>query len=92
MQGSTPEERVLCENCGAKTVRLIAAERMADTIAAAVVHGILDSRSGPADALLVYRDPPRTERSNQLVDVLRRAERAEAKVEELKNQLRQISS
>jgi hypothetical protein len=42
------------------------AEMLADEVAVLVRKGIVDSRSPVADALLNYRDPPATERSDRL--------------------------
>lgn len=44
----------------------IGADRLADEVAALVSGGKLDSRSPAADALLDYRNPPRTPRSDRL--------------------------
>jgi hypothetical protein len=44
----------------------IAADRLADEVAVLVVNRRLDSRSAAADALLDYRNPPRSERSDRL--------------------------
>lgn len=44
----------------------IGADRLADEVAVLVTRGVLDSRSAVADALLDYREKPRTERSDRL--------------------------
>jgi hypothetical protein len=44
----------------------ISADRLADEVAVLVRRGVIDSRSLAADALLDYRDPPFTERSERL--------------------------
>lgn len=44
----------------------IGADRLADEVAAMVTRGVLDPRSPAADALLDYRCPPRTPRSDAL--------------------------
>mgnify|MGYP001562521351 CR=1 FL=1 len=49
--------------------RLLAADRVADEVAALVVNRIIDSRSAAADALLDYRDPPRSPRSDRLGEI-----------------------
>lgn len=62
------------ERLNAQPVRLfdhLAAERMADEIAVLVQRKFIDSRSPAADALLDYRDPPQTERSERIVDMER---------------------
>lgn len=50
-------------------LKLRAAERLADEVANLVVIGKLNARSAAADALLDYRDPPRSERSDRLSDL-----------------------
>jgi chromosome segregation ATPase len=42
------------------------ADNLADEVAALVTRGVLDARSGAADALLDYRNPPRTPRADRL--------------------------
>ena len=62
----------------AQPVRLfdhLAAERMADEIAGLVQRKVIGSRCPAADALLDYRDPPRSERSDRLVDLENQIER-----------------
>lgn len=56
---------------GLATFDKVAADRLADEVAALVVNRHLDSRSAAADALLDYREPPRTERSDRIADLLR---------------------
>lgn len=46
----------------AATLRLLDADALADEVAALVARRAIDSRSPAADALLRYRDPPRTRR------------------------------
>jgi hypothetical protein len=55
----------------------IGADRLADEVASLVTRGYLDSRSAAADALLDYREPPRTARSDRLakLDALLASER-----------------
>lgn len=52
---------------GLATFDKVAADRLADEVAALVVNRHLDSRSAAADALLDYREPPRSERSDRIV-------------------------
>ncbi len=47
-------------------LRINDADRLADEVAALVTRRVLDSRSAAADALLVYRETPRTERSDRI--------------------------
>jgi hypothetical protein len=44
----------------------IAADRLADEVASLVSRHLLDSRSAAADALLDYREPPRSARSDRI--------------------------
>lgn len=46
----------------------IGADRLADEVAALITRGVLDQRSPVADALLDYRSPPRTPRSDALAE------------------------
>ena len=55
----------------------ISADRMADEIDVLISRKIIDSRSPAADALLDYRDPPRSDRSDRLAVL-------EKKIEKLK--------
>lgn len=55
----------------AKTFDELAADRLADEVAVLVTNGYLDSRSAAADALLDYRNPPRSPRSDRLADLER---------------------
>lgn len=48
------------------TVRLLTAEDLADEVDALIARRVISERSPAADALLDYRDPPRTERSDRL--------------------------
>lgn len=69
------------DRLNAQPVRLfdhLAAERMADEIAVLVQRKVISSRCPAADALLDYRNPPQSERSDRLVDLERQidAERA----------------
>lgn len=47
----------------------LAAQHMADEIAVLVRRKVIDSRSPAADALLDYRNPPQSERSDRMVDL-----------------------
>lgn len=47
----------------------MAADRLADEVAVLVTRGYLDSRSAAADALLDYRQPPRSPRSDRLAEL-----------------------
>lgn len=49
--------------------RLRDADRLADEVAVLVVNRVIDSRSAAADALLNYRNPPRSPRSDRLADL-----------------------
>lgn len=51
---------------GARMFDQLGADRMADEIDALIKRRVIDSRSPAADALLDYRDPPRTPRSDRL--------------------------
>lgn len=51
----------------------LAADKLADEVAALVVLGDLGTRSRAGDALLDYRNPPRTERSDAIAAEIRRA-------------------
>lgn len=75
-------------------LRLCAADRLADEVANLVMMRRLDARSAAADALLDYRNPPQSERSDRITDLetslsaaTSRAERAEAEVKRLKQRL-----
>lgn len=61
-----------------------AADALADAVAAMVTRGVLNARSLPADALLNYRDPPRTDRSDQLAKLERENERLRKAIEPIK--------
>lgn len=78
--------------------KLRAADDLADAVAAMVTRRQLDSRSLPADALLNYRNPPRTDRSDYLASreaewqavadkERERAEKAEAERDEARRRL-----
>ncbi len=49
-----------------KTIRLRDADMLADEVAALVKRRVIDSRSAASDALLRYREDPRTERSDRI--------------------------
>jgi hypothetical protein len=53
-------------------LRLRGADRLADEVAILVQRKVIGSRCPAADALLDFRDPPQSERSNEL-ESLRRA-------------------
>ena len=50
-------DRTRCVACGARTMELIGAERLADAVDAAIRARAFDTRSPIADALLDYREP-----------------------------------
>lgn len=52
-----------------------AADEMADAVAALVTRKVIDARSPAADALLNYRNPPRTERSDLISELQAENER-----------------
>lgn len=62
----------------------IAADRLADEVAALVTNRHLDSRSAAADALLNYREPPRTERSDRIATLEAERARLRERVEGLR--------
>ena len=47
------------------------ADALADEVAALITRRVLDPRSAAGDALLDYRDPPRTPRSDRLAELER---------------------
>jgi hypothetical protein len=49
----------------------IGANRLADEVAVLVTRSVIDARSPAADALLDYRDPPRTPRSDRIAQLKR---------------------
>ncbi len=49
-----------------KTTRLRDADMLADEVAALVMRRVIDSRSAASDALLRYREEPRTELSDRI--------------------------
>jgi len=51
---------------GAFSFDKICADRMADEIDVLIKRRVIDSRSPAADALLDYREPPRTSRSDRM--------------------------
>lgn len=57
--------------------KLITADALADAVASLVVRKVIDERSLAADALLDYRNPPRTERSDLLAAAEARARECE---------------
>jgi hypothetical protein len=59
-------ERLRNERNGPLTTKLRAADALADAVAAMVSLRQIDARSLAGDALLDYRDPPRSERSDAL--------------------------
>lgn len=62
----------------------LGADRLADEVASLVARGLLDSRSSAADALLDYREPPRTERSDRLANLEAERDRLAEEVERLR--------
>lgn len=79
------ENLCLAKENSALKYKTLGADRLADEVAALVTRGVIDSRSPVADALLDYREPPRTERSDRLAKLekeparIRQALLAEAK-------------
>jgi len=69
-----------------KSLDKIAADRLADEVASLVARGLLDSRSAAADALLDYREPPRTPRSDRLAEVEQENERLKHGIEALRKE------
>lgn len=69
-------EQVYLENLTLKA-KLQDAERLADEVAVLVLRHIVGSRSPVADALLDYRNPPRTERVDRLAEMEREIEKRE---------------
>jgi hypothetical protein len=61
-----------------------AADALADEVAVLVRRHVIDSRSPAADALLDYRDPPSTQRADRMAEL----ERALAKAEQERDELR----
>lgn len=57
-----------------------AADILADEVNALVRRKVIDARSPAADALLDYRDPPYTERSDRMADVERENEQLHAQL------------
>ena len=52
-------------------MKLRCADALADEVAALVKRKVIDSRAPAADALLDYRDPPQSPRSDRLVELER---------------------
>jgi hypothetical protein len=65
------------------------ADALADEVAALVRHGVLDSRSPAADALLDYRNPPSSPRADRLAELeaalAAERQRAEKAIAELRS-------
>ncbi len=66
-------DRARCDMCRAVSMKMIAADRMADEVAALVRAGRLDARSAAADRLLDFRNPPQTTESRKRGDRIRQA-------------------
>jgi len=71
----------------ASAVGLVArcAEKLADEVDVLVRTHKLDSRSPAADALLDYRNPPQTERSDRIVELGKENQKLKAATEEMAN-------
>jgi hypothetical protein len=61
----------------------IAAERLADEVAVLVCRGVIDARPPAGDALLDYRSPPPSDRSDRLVNLEAEVQSAERDIEAL---------
>jgi hypothetical protein len=61
--------------CPLRTFDQIAADRMADEIALLVRRKEIDARSPAADALLDYREPSTSERSDRMLELTHEVER-----------------
>jgi hypothetical protein len=59
------------------------ADRLADEVDVLIQRKIIDSRSPAADALLDYREPPRTERSDRLAKLEAEIARLQLQIERL---------
>lgn len=58
-----------------------AADRLADEVAVLVRRKIIDARSPAGDALLDYREPPPSERSDRMADLERERDAARTEVD-----------
>jgi hypothetical protein len=57
------------KECARLRIRASDADRLADEVDVLIKKKVIDSRSPAADALLDFRDPPRTERSSRLASM-----------------------
>jgi hypothetical protein len=57
------------KECARLRIRAADADRLADEVDVLIKKKVIDSRSPAADALLDFRDPPRTERSSRLASM-----------------------
>ena len=70
----------------------LTAEVLADEVAVLVRRGVLDSRSPVADALLDYRNPPPTERSDRMAVLEAEVERLTQERDSLRTRLETLTA
>ena len=62
--------------------KILAADVLADEVASLVTCGSMNSRSAAADALLDFRNPPRTERSDRITEQAKEIKQLRVIIEE----------